>query len=612
MMENEPRPAAPGAAEDRVEQDGTHSSRRATPQSPNEALQPETPPVPPKGARRKRRPVLSATSGFLSFLLIVAVVGALALAWGERRLREPGPLATDKVVYILPGTDLPEIIGMLEHEGVIDDPLFLNVVLVFEGSRSKVRAGEYLFKQNTSLRAVIDTLVSGRQVQHTLTIPEGLTSEQIVERLRASDILAGEIKDFPKEGSLLPETYKFVRGFSRADLVRKMQENQKRAVDQIWSHRASDLPLRSPYELVTLASIVEKETGKAEERPHVASVFVNRLQRRMRLQSDPTIVYGLVGGKGTLGRGITRSELERPTAYNTYTIDGLPPGPIANPGRAALDAVANPTRTQDLYFVADGTGGHVFAETLEQHSRNVQKWRVIEKATKERADTPGGDVDRSAPQVVPPPIPQRGDRRGAVETPSAYGVLPTRIGTFGTTETLDSTTFSNAPAAANSRAAPPGEEPATRARNSKGRAKGASPVSAFTMGPGLDALGLTIRGVDGESAPSSLDGPVGSGETPEPGPEMTTFAVPAERRAEQKAKSARNSLPVGGDELPRDDEISADARSESAQMSDSLDDGATRPPRIYDASEGTKLDPLRNRTYDLNHPKTVPTEAKKK
>jgi UPF0755 protein len=600
MMENDPRPAEPDAAEDRGGQDTTLSSRRAPPQSPNEALQPETPPVPPKGARRKRRPVLSATSGFLSFLLIVAVVGALALAWGERRLRDPGPLATDKVVYILPGTDLPDIIAMLEHEGVIDDPLFLNVVLVFEGSRSKVRAGEYLFKQNTSLRTVIDTLVSGRQVLHAITIPEGLTSEQIIERLRASDVLAGDVKEVPKEGSLLPETYKVVRGTPRTDLVKKMQDDHKRAVDQIWAQRVGDLPLRSPYELVTLASIVEKETGKAEERPHVASVFVNRLQRRMRLQSDPTIVYGLVGGKGTLGRGITRSELERPTAYNTYTIDGLPPGPIANPGRAALDAVAKPSHTQDFYFVADGTGGHVFAETLEQHARNVQKWRAIEKATKERAaDTPEGDVDRAAPQAVPAPVPQRGDRRGAVEAPSVYGGLPTGIGNFGTTETLDSTTFSNPPAA-------------TRARNKKGRTKGASPVGSFTMGQGLDALGLTIRGVDDESASSALDGPVGSAENLEPEPVMTTFVVPVKRRAEQKVKSARDSLPVGGDELPRDDEISAEARPESAQMTGSPDDGTAMPPRIYDVSEGTRLDPLRNRTYDLNYSKTVPAEAKKK
>jgi len=612
-MEQEPR-----SAESTPLGSGKESSRpgrRAAPQSPSEALQPETPPTPPKGARRKRRPVLSATSGFLSFLLIATVAAALTLGWGDHRLRERGPLAADKIVNILPGTELPDIIGMLEHEGVIDDPLFFNVVLLLEGSRSKVRAGEYLFKQNTSLRAVIDTLVSGRQVQHALTIPEGLTSEQIVERLRSSDILAGEIKDVPKEGSLLPETYKFVRGFSRADLIRKMQENQKRVVDSIWSHRASDLPLRSPYELVTLASIVEKETGKAEERPHVASVFVNRLQKRMRLQSDPTIVYGLVGGKGTLGRGITRSELDRPTAYNTYTIDGLPPGPIANPGRAALESVANPLRTHDLYFVADGSGGHAFAETLDQHRRNVEKWRLIEKETKERADKPQEDVDRAAPQVVPPTVPAapaRSERRGAVEAPpSVYGALPNRIEAFGSPE-QQAPSLARTPAAeAIAKAAPSDEEPSARGRKGKkGRSSTSSPVSAFTMGPGLDALGLTVRGVDGTSASpvdGGLDGPIGSVEAREPDPELATFAVPADRRAEQKARSARNGLPVGADELPGGEELPAEARSDR----DLAAEVVTKAPRITDASEGTKFDPLRNRTYDLNFAKTVPGLARK-
>ncbi len=610
-MEQEPRQTDSAAAGNGRE--GTGPGRRTGPQSPSEALQPETPPVPPKGARRKRRPVLSATSGFLSFLLIATVVGALTLSWGARRLREPGPLAADKIVNILPGTDLPDIIGMLEHEGIIDDPLFLNVVLVFEGNRSRVRAGEYLFKQNASLRTVIDTLVSGRQVQHALTIPEGLTSEQIVERLRASDILAGEIKELPKEGSLLPETYKFVRGFSRADLVRKMQDNQKRVVDQVWSQRAPDLPLRSPYELVTLASIVEKETGKAEERPHVASVFVNRLQKRMRLQSDPTIVYGLVGGKGTLGRGITRSELEKPTAYNTYTIDGLPPGPIANPGRAALESVANPSRTRDLYFVADGTGGHVFAETLEQHKRNVEKWRLIEKEAKERTDKPQEGVDRSMPQLEPPAPPTRLERRGAIEAPaSVYGALPTTFEAYGSTEP-QARSLAEAPAAkAITETSPPGEEPSARGRKRKGRGSASSPVNAFTMGPGLDTLGITVRGVEGNSASISprdaLDGPIGDAEDAAPLPEMATFAVPADRRAGQKARAARHGLPVGADELPEGGEPSAEARSDADGRAEPP---TTKAPRIYDVSEGTKLDPLRNKTYDLNFAKTVPGLSKK-
>ncbi|MGH8514847.1 MAG: endolytic transglycosylase MltG, partial [Gammaproteobacteria bacterium] len=264
------------------------------------------------------------------------------LVWSRHRTHEPGPLAANKVLYIAPGTEVPDIIAQLDREGVIDSPFTMSATLLIEGNRTKVKAGEYLFKQNVSLRDVIDTLVSGKQVLHAITIPEGLTSEQIVARLRDSDVLIGDITDVPAEGCLFPETYKAARGDVRAGIVKKMQDAQRRAVEQIWSRRANGLPLRSPFELVTLASIVEKETGKADERPRVASVFLNRLKKKMRLQSDPTIVYGLASGKGSLGRAITRADIEKPTPYNTYLIDGLPPGPIANPGRAALEAVANP------------------------------------------------------------------------------------------------------------------------------------------------------------------------------------------------------------------------------------------------------------------------------
>ncbi len=366
------------------QQSGRFAGRRMTPRSPKEALQPDTPPPPPIPPSR-RHPALSAMSSLLSFLLAVAIASVSGLVWTQHRLHEPGPLHADKVVTIAPDTDTPDT---LAREGVIDSSFLFNVTLLVEGNRSKLKAGEYLFHQNASLRDVIDTLVSGKQVLHNITIPEGLTSEQIVERLKENDILIGDVVGIPKEGSLLPETYKELRGTLRPNVIREMQEHQRRLVDLIWARRATDLPLHSPYELVTLASIVEKETGKADERPHVASVFVNRLRKGMRLQSDPTIVYGLIGGKGALGRGITASELDKPTPYNTYLIDGLPPGPIANPGRAALEAVANPLRTHDLYFVADGTGGHVFSETLDQHSRNVQRWRQIEKDTKDKHEQP--------------------------------------------------------------------------------------------------------------------------------------------------------------------------------------------------------------------------------
>lgn len=520
---------------------GRRAGQRVTPQSPNEALQPEAAPTPPPLPPSQRRPALSALSGFLSFLLIVAVAAVFGLVLSQQHLREPGPLAADKVLYIAPGAEVADIIADLDREGVIDSPLALNLALLIEGSRSKVKAGEYLFKQNASLRDVIDTLVSGKQVLHAITIPEGLTSEQIVERLSEIDVLLGDVKDIPKEGSLLPETYKVARGTSRSDLIKKMQDDQKRAVDQIWARRAGDLPLRSPYELIILASIVEKETGRADERSRVAGVFINRLAKRMRLQSDPTIVYGLVGGKGTLGRGISRAEIEKPTPYNTYTNDGLPQGPIANPGRAALDAVANPSRTRDLYFVADGTGGHVFSETLDQHTRNVQKWRQIEKDAKDKQDKPAAsDVDKSTPAAAPPAgAAGSGDQHSAIGAPpSVYGALQTAVGSA---------------AGAITKAAP-----ATGAA-AKAQA-GKTPLKAFTMGPGLDELGITVRGVQ-PSAASTLDGPVGS-----------AVDGPAE---EPEAAAPQQ--------------------------------GTVLRARAFDASEGKPFDPLLDKTYDLNFAKTVPT-----
>lgn len=580
---------------------GRFSGQRITPQSPNEALQPETAPPPPPIPPSRRRPTLSAFSGFLSFLLIAAVAAMFGLVWSQQRLREPGPLAADKVLYIAPGAEVPDIIAELDREGVIDSPFALNLALLIDGSRSKVKAGEYLFKQNASLRDVIDTLVNGKQVLHAITIPEGLTSEQIVERLRESEVLLGDLKDMPKEGSLLPETYKVARGTSRADLIKKMQDDQKRVVDQIWSRRASDLPLRSPYELVILASIVEKETGRADERSRVASVFMNRLLKRMRLQSDPTIVYGLVGGKGTLGRGISRAELEKPTPYNTYTNDGLPQGPIANPGRAALDAVANPSRTQDLYFVADGTGGHVFAETLEQHARNVQKWRQIEREAKDKLDKPASDVDRSAPQVPPPASGAgRSDQHGAIEPPSIYGSLPTSLGS-GAAPRLQPPSLSYGPAAvAIARAAPAtmGSAPAVQPGAGKKQAKGgverqSTPLSAFTMGPGLEELGITVRGVQ-PSAAATLDGPIGPSEMADaPAAPATTFAASAARRSDQNARADQAGL-AGTDDLSQETDSSA-TRSQPVAYG-----------RAFDASEGKPFDPLLDKTYDLNYAKTVP------
>jgi UPF0755 protein len=251
------------------------------------------------------------------------------------------------------------------------------------GATDKLKAGEYVFEKNASMSDVLETIISGKSIQHQVTIAEGLTTQQIVQRINDAEVLSGPIQTVPPEGTLLPETYRVTRGTTREQLLQRMTQAQQRLVQEIWARRSPDLPIKTINEFITLASIVEKETAIASERTRVAAVFVNRLHRNMRLQSDPTIIYGIVGGKGTLGRSLTRADVDGPTPYNTYTINGLPPGPIANPGRASLEAVANPSRTKDLYFVADGTGGHVFAETYEQHLKNVARWRDFQRDQKE-------------------------------------------------------------------------------------------------------------------------------------------------------------------------------------------------------------------------------------
>ncbi len=370
---------------------------RVAPRSPSEALKPTmAPPPPPPKVRKPRGGLLSTLSAAFSLVLFLAVGAMLAVTFVSRQANEPGPLAADKVVLIPRNTGVSEIADLLRREGVINQAFLFEIYAMLNRQRGALRAGEYQFRAGISIDDAVDVLTSGKSILHAFTVPEGLTSQQIVARLMENEILSGEVREVPPEGSLLPDTYKFERGMTRQQLVNSMQASQRQALGQIWARRAADLPIKTPQELVILASIVEKETGRADERTRVAGVFINRLNKRMRLQSDPTIVYGLVGGKGTLGRGILRSEINQPTPYNTYTIDGLPPGPIANPGRAAMEAVANPSRTKDLFFVADGTGGHTFSETYEQHNRAVARWRQVERS-RDAAGAPPTQVDRAEP-----------------------------------------------------------------------------------------------------------------------------------------------------------------------------------------------------------------------
>jgi UPF0755 protein len=383
------------------------------PRSPRQALMADALPPPP--SRRARHPIVVVGNAIFTLVVLVIIGGAAALYMGKRKFDAAGPLDRERTVMIQRGQGIRDIAEQLRREGIIDQPLLFVTGATLMRVTDELKAGEYLFERQASMRGVLALLVEGRSIQHAITIPEGLTSEQILAKLGEADVLTGNVREIPKEGTLLPETYKVTRGFSREQVIQRMAAAHRRLVQEVWERRSPDLPLRSAEELVTLASIVEKETGRADERTRVAAVFINRLQRRMRLQSDPTVVYGIAGGKATLGRGLSRDELDRPTPYNTYIVDGLPPGPIANPGRASLEATANPSRTKELYFVADGTGGHVFAESYEQHVKNVARWREVE-----RQQDPNAAANRQLlspqpaapiPQATPKPASTKATRR---------------------------------------------------------------------------------------------------------------------------------------------------------------------------------------------------------
>jgi len=320
---------------------------------------------------------LAWTTAVTAVLVLLAAGGAAL--YGVEHFERPGPLSEDRVVNIPPGSGLTDIVAELESAGVIEEPLIFRLGTRALGASRRLQAGEYLFPAGVSMRGAVAILMSGKTVVHRLTLPEGITSDEAVALIAAAEPLTGKIDTVPSEGSLLPETYHFARGDTRPELVRRMAAAQGALLDELWPTRRENLPFSTREEAVTLASIVEKETAVPEERPLVASVFVNRLRKGMRLQSDPTVVYGLTKGKGPLGRPLTHADLQVPTPYNTYLIDGLPPGPIANPGRAALAAVLDPADSEYLYFVADGSGGHAFAKTLAEHNRNVAKWRKVRR-----------------------------------------------------------------------------------------------------------------------------------------------------------------------------------------------------------------------------------------
>jgi UPF0755 protein len=356
-------------------------SKPIVPKTASEALRPQAGTPPPHRSRRSRSQFVVFMNFVMSTIVLVALAAFVAVWFGKSLFEGPGPLATADTVLIRPNTGVTEIAEQLERRNMISDARIFRLGLRAHGNDAKLRAGEYGVPAHASMRDIMDILVNGRSILHSATIPEGFTVVQAFRRIAGIEELTGDMPaEMPPEGALAADTVRFTRGMQRKEVVDRLVADQKTLVESIWARRVADLPIKDINEFVTLASIVEKETGRGDERSRVAAVFINRLKRGMRLQSDPTIIYGIFGGEGKpTDRPIRRSDIDTPTDYNTYTINGLPPGPIAIPGRASLEAVANPSKTDDLYFVADGTGGHVFAKSLDEHNSNVARWRQIER-----------------------------------------------------------------------------------------------------------------------------------------------------------------------------------------------------------------------------------------
>ncbi len=375
----------------------------------------------------------SIASNALTLFIVVLVVAAGLLAWGREQFTGPGPLAEAICFRVEKGDSLSAVSRALEERRAVSDARIFRIGAEYSGKADGLKFGSYLVGAKASMEQVLADLTAGGQstcgrevnfrisvakaevvlreldaatnryvevvkfdpaavaapaeyldvteaddIRWRVTLAEGVTSWQVVDALKRADFLSGEVAAVPPEGSLAPDSYEVERGADRAALLAEMATRQAATMAELWATRAEGLPYDTPEEALIMASIVEKETGIAEERKRVASVFINRLEQGMRLQTDPTVIYGVTKGEGVLGRGLRQSELRRETPYNTYVIDGLPPTPIANPGRLSIEAALNPDKTDDLYFVADGSGGHAFAKTLAEHNENVAKWREIE------------------------------------------------------------------------------------------------------------------------------------------------------------------------------------------------------------------------------------------
>lgn len=375
----------------------------------------------------------SIASNALSFFVVAVFLAGGALLWSQKQYEGPGPLSQAICLQVERGSNFSRVSKDLEAQGAISNGFIFRVGADYADKTDKLKAGSYLVSEGASMSEIVEIVTRGgastcgtevvyrvgvtrmtaevreldpatqrfverakfnpaedevpeayqrvrgeQDTRYRVALAEGVTSWQVVEELKALDVLDGAVETLPEEGSLAPDSYEIRPGQQRSALLEQMQERQQAVIAEAWANRVDGLPIKSIDEMLTLASIVEKETGVAEERRLVASVFINRLNQGMRLQTDPTVIYGITRGQGPLGRGLRQSELRRETPYNTYVISGLPPTPIANPGRAAILAAVDPENTDYIFFVADGTGGHAFAETLAEHNKNVAKWRQIE------------------------------------------------------------------------------------------------------------------------------------------------------------------------------------------------------------------------------------------
>ena len=330
------------------------------------------------------------------FIFLTSLIGGSVFSTYKFFIEE-GPLTTRKEIFIEKGMSLRQIASFLKKEGVIESPAIFTFGVRAQNKSGAMKAGEYSIPARASAKMVMDILTGGQTYIRRVMIPEGLTSAQIVNLLGKADGLIGKISEVPKNGTLLPETYYYSFGDTRQSIIVRMQNAMNRTLEELWGQRSSDIPFKNIEEAVTLASIVEKETSISAERKHIASVFLNRLEKGMRLQSDPTVIYAVTNGNLPLNRKLYIKDLRIQHPYNTYVIYGLPPGPIANPGRESIEAVLNPVKSKDIYFVADGTGGHVFAKTYDEHIENVKKWREIlrNKTAREKAS------QRKKLQIIP-------------------------------------------------------------------------------------------------------------------------------------------------------------------------------------------------------------------